>query len=280
MRISFIVKGAISQEPYQWESTAEASRKALGVRYTLLPYLYTLFEESNRLGTGVWRPLVFEYPEINSYLTNDEQALIGTDILLTPVLTENAVSVEGQFPPGHSWYDWYTYERISTASSLSGKEEEWITLDAPLTHIPVHIRGGSILPLKDPKIVVQDTYDSPYTLLVALDEKQAANGRLYIDDGHSVEQPKVSNIIFKMDEKKQILNVDGTFDYSQSEKLDTIRIIGGQSLWTKAIYDNGEEHELVAVNDGTNNDNNGVIVLVLENANIDLTTGPFTIKFH
>ena len=275
----FIVKGAISQEPYQWESTAEASRKALGVRYTLLPYLYTLFEESNRLGTGVWRPLVFEYPEINSYLTNDEQALIGTDILLTPVLTENAVSVEGQFPPGHSWYDWYTYERITTTSS-SDKEEEWIMLDAPLTHIPVHIRGGSILPLKDPKIVVQDTYASPYTLLIALDEKQVANGRLYIDDGHSVEQPTVSNIIFKMDEKKQILNVDGIFDYSQAEKLDTIKIIGGQSLWTKAIYDNGEDHELVAVNDGANLDENGVIVLVLENANIDLTIGPFTIKFH
>ncbi|KAI7855515.1 alpha glucosidase [Circinella umbellata] len=277
------VKGAISQEPYQWESTAEASRKALCVRYALLPYLYTLFEESNRLGTGVWRPLIFEYPEINSYLTNDEQALIGTDILLTPVLTENAVSVQGQFPPGHSWYDWYTYERITTSSSSLSyhkEEEEWITLDAPLTHIPVHIRGGSILPLKDPKIVVQDTYNSPYTLLIALDEKQTANGRLYIDDGHSVEQPKVSSIIFKMDEKKQILTVDGTFGYSQAERLNTIKIIGGHSLWTKAIHDNGEEHELVIVNDGTNNDNKGVIVLVIENANIDLTTGPFNIKFH
>ncbi|KAI9249248.1 alpha glucosidase [Phascolomyces articulosus] len=271
------VKNTISQEPYQWESTAEASRKALNVRYTLLPYLYTLFEESHRLGTGVWRPLVFEYPEVHSYLINDEQILIGTDILLTPVVTENAISVRGQFPTGHTWYDWYTYKPISSSSSSNDNDptEEWITLDAPLTHIPVHIRGGAILPLKDPKMVVQDTYATPYTLLIALDDKRIAEGRLYIDDGHSVEQPRISDILFKMDEDQQILRVDGTFDYPQAEKLETIKIIGSHASWTRAIYDDGEELELDTISKNGKGD-----VIILENANIDLTNGPFTIKFQ
>ena len=44
-------KGTINQEPFLWDSVAEASRRALSIRYSLLPYYYTLFEESHRVGT-------------------------------------------------------------------------------------------------------------------------------------------------------------------------------------------------------------------------------------
>jgi len=37
------IEGAKSQEPYLWETVAEASRRNLKIRYTLLPYYYTLF---------------------------------------------------------------------------------------------------------------------------------------------------------------------------------------------------------------------------------------------
>jgi len=32
------IKGAISQEPYRWDSVANASRTAIAIRYSLLPY--------------------------------------------------------------------------------------------------------------------------------------------------------------------------------------------------------------------------------------------------
>ncbi|KAI8146374.1 alpha glucosidase [Fennellomyces sp. T-0311] len=206
------VKGAISQEPYQWEVTAEATRKALAIRYSLLPYYYTTFEESHRLGHPVWRPLLFDYPEIAAFLENDEQVLIGSDILLSPVVTQGALSVDAQFPPG-TWYDWYTYEQVT------GSGEEWITLDAPLTHIPIHIRGGAIVPLKDPKIVVQGTYATPYSLLIALDAQGQAEGRLYIDDGHSEEQPETSNIVFTVKDNA-LLIIPKLRNSKQSESLE------------------------------------------------------------
>lgn len=35
-------RGAISQEPYRWDSVAEASRTAIAIRYAMLPYWVSL----------------------------------------------------------------------------------------------------------------------------------------------------------------------------------------------------------------------------------------------
>ena len=50
----------------RWPSVADASRRALNVRYTLLPYLYTLFFHSHRSGSTVVRPLHHEYAPTNT----------------------------------------------------------------------------------------------------------------------------------------------------------------------------------------------------------------------
>lgn len=39
------------QEPFRWPSVAEASRKAIDVRYRLLPYWETLFAQASKTGT-------------------------------------------------------------------------------------------------------------------------------------------------------------------------------------------------------------------------------------
>ncbi|KAI8142903.1 alpha glucosidase [Fennellomyces sp. T-0311] len=254
-------KVASDQDPFIWESTAEASRNALAVRYALLPYYYTLYEEAHRVGHGVWRPLIFEYPEVESFLVNDEQVLVGTDILLSPVVYENATTVDAQFPEG-VWYDWYTYEPL-----VSTNPDEKVTIDAPLTHLPVHIRGGGILPLKTPEMLVVDTYASPYTLLIALDQDGEAEGRLYIDDLHSIKQPKTSDIKFSY--KRGVLTAKGKFGYKNAEKLGSIKIIGAEKELTTASY-KGKKFDLTS-EDGA---------IVLDGAEIDLGSGPFVVKFH
>ncbi|NXR00307.1 MGA protein, partial [Sagittarius serpentarius] len=54
-------KGAKRQDPVAWNSTfEEISRKVLNIRYSLLPYLYTLMYEANAHGSTVVRPLLHE----------------------------------------------------------------------------------------------------------------------------------------------------------------------------------------------------------------------------
>ena len=50
------------QDPAAFSPEAQENMKvAMNIRYTILPYLYTLFYRSSELGETVARPLFFEY---------------------------------------------------------------------------------------------------------------------------------------------------------------------------------------------------------------------------
>lgn len=90
-----------------------------------------------------------EFPNDASLLSVSKQFLVGSSILVTPVLTPNVTSVTGLFPDPINtiWRNWFTHEVINTSShSTSGSNAAAnVTLSAPLSTIPIAIRGGSIL---------------------------------------------------------------------------------------------------------------------------------------
>lgn len=179
---------AISQEPYRWESVIDATKTAIQIRYSLLPYMYTLFHLAHTTGSTVMRALQWEFPNIPSLANADHQFLLGPSILVTPCLTQGATSVSGVFPSsqhGTVWYDWYNSSAITDPAALAGQN---VSIPAPLGHIPVFIRGGRVLPLQPPRgaLTTRDARTMPWTVLVGLDANGAASGSLYLDDGESV----------------------------------------------------------------------------------------------
>lgn len=80
---------------------AKISRHILSVRYSLLPYYYTLFHWAHISGGTVWRPLFFEFADDLATWSIDKQFMIGPGLLVSPAL-DNTTVVSAYFPKG----DW------------------------------------------------------------------------------------------------------------------------------------------------------------------------------
>jgi len=83
------------QEPYRWASVANISRKYLAIRYSLLPYYYTLFFKAHHdpadinillPSAMVLKPLFFDFYKDSTVLSLDTQFLIGSAIMVCPQL--------------------------------------------------------------------------------------------------------------------------------------------------------------------------------------------------
>ncbi|OCH87274.1 hypothetical protein OBBRIDRAFT_837500 [Obba rivulosa] len=210
-------RGALSQEPYRWDSVANALRTAIGIRYSLLPYWYTLFANASMHGTPPVRALFFEFPNEPELFSVDTQYLVGRDILVTPVLTPNVSSVDGIFPGRGliSWRDWYTHELVDATPSTP------TTLRAPLGHINIHIRDGSALLLHArPAYTINETQSGPYSLLVSQAADGYAFGNAYIDDGETT--PPTPNRTLTVHSQRGAVRVQSQGNYKITPKLTAV----------------------------------------------------------
>uniref|UniRef100_A0A8C0U487 alpha-glucosidase n=1 Tax=Cyanistes caeruleus TaxID=156563 RepID=A0A8C0U487_CYACU len=169
-------KGTRRQDPASWDAKFhEISRNVLNIRYTLLPYLYTLLHDAHAHGSTVIRPVLHEFVEDRKTWDIDEQFLWGPALLISPVMKQGDRSVNAYFPNAR-WYDYHT--DIDT-----GFRGQLQNLSAPLEHINLHIRGGYILPWQRPANTTAYSRKNPMGLTVALDDALFAEGHLYWDDG-------------------------------------------------------------------------------------------------
>ncbi|KAJ7468125.1 glycosyl hydrolases family 31-domain-containing protein [Mycena latifolia] len=215
------VKGATSQEPYVWESVTNASRVAIAVRYSLLPYWYTLFANASTNGTPPVRALFWEFPNEAELFGVDRQFLVGRDILVTPVLTSNVSTVDGIFPGRGKaiWRDWYTHNVINATVGAN------TTLSAPLGHINVHIRDGAALLLHEsPAYTIEETRQGPFALLVAQSADGSAFSTAYIDDGISDPPGPSTTVTFQASKNSVTIASEGEFKVMQ--KLVQVTILG------------------------------------------------------
>jgi len=100
------------QDPGNWgPEFAESTRKAYEVRYTMLPFLYSLFFQHRIEGNTVVRALWHEYPMDSTALSIDRQFLWGSGLLISPVLDEGQVTVDAYFPDAR-WYSYYDGQEV------------------------------------------------------------------------------------------------------------------------------------------------------------------------
>lgn len=184
--------------PWAFGPEAEAAtKKAIELRYRLIPYLYTLAEETARTGAPIARPMLMEFPQDLKTAEMRDQWLLGSRLLAAPVLNKGG-GREVYLPAGN-WYD------FNTGAPLQGNQTLQVT--APLDTIPLYTRAGTILPLGP--IMQSTALGITDPLEVRVYPGANAQFSLYEDDGDNYEYQKgaFTRIPLSWDDKNATLSL-------------------------------------------------------------------------
>jgi alpha-glucosidase len=227
---------SISQEFYRWPLTTQAAQNAIDIRYVvplwcrhpsinsmffsyrLLDYIYTAFNDASVHGTTVVSPLWFKYPKDSATYPIDLQWLYGDSILVSPVTEEGSTSVS-IYLPKDIFYDFLTL------APVQGTGAHVQLNNVSFTQIPVHIRGGTVLPLRAKSaMTTSELRETDFEFVVAPGTDGKAAGHLYIDDGVSVTQKATTQVAMSF--ARGTLVVAGHFGFRTGVKTARVRFLG------------------------------------------------------
>ncbi|MDQ6842874.1 MAG: glycoside hydrolase family 31 protein [Bacteroidota bacterium] len=116
------------------DSTIAFFKKYAMLHKMIQPYLYSLAIESSKSGVPIIRHMMLEYPTDTSTYNCEYQYMLGSELIIAPVVEEHADTKEVYLPEGEWKYLW-------DDKMYQGKH--WVTVKAPVDEIPVFIKKGS-----------------------------------------------------------------------------------------------------------------------------------------
>uniref|UniRef100_T1J814 P-type domain-containing protein n=1 Tax=Strigamia maritima TaxID=126957 RepID=T1J814_STRMM len=204
--------------------------QALKLRYSLLPYLYTLFYNAHKHGSPVLRPLFFEFPQYKQTRSEKNVFLWGEGLLFIPCVEKQKDSVL-VWLPNVDWYEFYSGKIIEMPEEVTNGK--WVTIPTPMYYINVYIHGGHAIFTQTPHTSIAGTRKSAYVVYAGLDRKSlTSRGYLVIDDGESIGGPELHVTVeirgnsMSMDVKED----NAAFVYLKTKEIgtdvDRVRIYG------------------------------------------------------
>jgi alpha-D-xyloside xylohydrolase len=218
------------QFPYReiWEIAPEGTPHYdsfvhyLKLRYTLLPYIYTLAGDTWHQDGTLLRTLAMDFPSDPKVRDIADQYMFGPAFLVAPVTTFKATTRPVYLPAGTSWIDFQTGKRYDGGQTIDAS--------APLQRMPLFVRAGSIVPRTVVQQYVDEQPDAPLTIEVYT----GADGTfsLYEDNGRSYgyERGESSRIPLAWNEKTGELRIgarEGRYPGMVDQREIRVRFIDG-----------------------------------------------------
>lgn len=243
------------------EPAYDALLGAVKLRYQILPYIYSLSWQVSKNDDSFMRALVMDFKDDKNTWDNNREFMFGHSFLVAPVLNAlytpesanetneisgwdknkkslyqegfkadwNAKKTYSVYLPAASakqiWYDFWTGEAIEGGKTIEA--------DGTLSHCPLYIKAGSIIPL--------NMNDSEYANIAdweSLDIRvypgANASFTLYEDegDGYNYEKGKYTEIPFSWNDKARTLTIGkrtGSFDGMKTNRTFTVKMPNGAS---------------------------------------------------
>jgi alpha-glucosidase len=183
--------GSPDQEPWSYGLRWEAlNRRAIELRYELLPHVYDAMHDASESGVPALRPLMLEYPEDPVANVLYDEFLFGADVLVAPVLREEQSSRDVYLPAGE-WFDFWTGRPVP-----AGRFRLPVTLES----LPIFVRGGAFV-FRQP--VVQHTGEmAGQPLIVDVYPAAFSETVFYEDDGETREYLKGAYLSRRFTQKR------------------------------------------------------------------------------
>jgi len=150
------------------EPIYDAIEKAIRMRYELMPYIYSTSWKVTSDNGSFMRALMMDFPKDKNTWENNTEFMFGDQILAVPVSKalftreerkwseetvdwNQAKTFDVYLPAGTKWYDWWTGKLYDGGQTIAA--------DAPISHCPVYVKAGSIMPIGPD---VQYTSEKPW----------------------------------------------------------------------------------------------------------------------
>ncbi len=226
------------------EPVYDAIEKAIRLRYSLLPYIYsTSWQVTNNHSTFM-RALMMDFANDKNVWNIGDEFMFGKSILVAPVVkaqynpeiamglnkiddwnkeNANGINLQVDFtetkntevylPESTSWYDFWTNEKYS-----GGQQ---ITRETTLDIIPLYVKSGSILPIgPDVQYATEKAWDN---LILKVYPGNNGNFTLYEDefDNYNYENGAYTEIPLSWNDRTQTLTIGSRKGSSYNGMIST-----------------------------------------------------------
>lgn len=177
--------GTREQECYLFERP-EDFKNIIDLRYRLIPYIYSEYMKAAINNEMMFKPLAFEFPEDKVACCTEDQLLLGNELMIAPVYTQNAL---GRYV--------YLPEEMTAVRMRAGElfftemEKGHHFVEIAENEVVFFIRKGKAIPLCKRAKCVEELDLSTIELIGPGEEYL-----LYTDDGFSKDYENPAN--FKM----------------------------------------------------------------------------------
>lgn len=166
------------QECYQFEHI-EDFRHIIEIRYRLISYIYSEYMKAALTDDMMFRPLAFDYPDDRIARNVEDQLMLGNEIMIAPVYTQNAIGRYVYLPEDMM---------LVRFKADSGPEQTEMPkghhfIEVPLNEVILFIRKDKCIPLAD---AAESVADIDMNTLQLIGYKNSSY-QLYDDDGYTRE---------------------------------------------------------------------------------------------
>jgi alpha-glucosidase len=128
-----------ANEPWMYPAITPYIRDLIKFRQKLIPYLYDLLWRYHSRYEPMIRPTFYDFPDDDRSFDENDEMLLGADLLVAPVVEAGSLSRRVYLPSGAGWYDFWN------GDYFEGGQE--VNIPAPWDRPPCLARAGSVIAL-------------------------------------------------------------------------------------------------------------------------------------